>query len=235
VARARDRRWAALPWAAGIIYVLALIAEIVIGASLGIDQEDSAAKIVRTLNDHRDRVLIVSYIAVLYAVAFAIYLAQLHVVLRIGSSRARTLNHLVLVGGVLFIALHAVSDIGITGLLGAKLDAYGATHDPAIPYTLYLMTFALDSVGGVFSSLFLVAAGGLVMRTGVLPRWLGWVAIIGGVAAFIQGFGLGGVIASFGLVFELVGFVLLLVFVLASSIVLLRRGPGELTSAPAAA
>jgi hypothetical protein len=28
---------------------------------------------------------------------------------------------LVLVGGVLFVTLHAVSDIGITGLLGAKL------------------------------------------------------------------------------------------------------------------
>lgn len=42
-------------------------------------------------------------------------------------------------------------------------------------------------------------------------------------ARFLQAFGLGGVIATFGLVLDLVGFVLLLVFVLISSIVSLRR------------
>jgi hypothetical protein len=39
-----------------------------------------------------------------------------------------------------------------------------------------------------------------------------------------QGFGLGGVISTFGLVGDVFGFVLFLVFVLASSIVMLRRG-----------
>jgi hypothetical protein len=60
-----------------------------------------------------------------------------------------------------------VRNIGIYGLLGGKLAAY---HDQGISYTLYLTTFALDSVGDLF------------------------------------------------------GFVLFLVFVLASSIVILRRG-----------
>jgi hypothetical protein len=58
----------------------------------------------------------------------------------------------------------------------------------------------------------------------VLPRWLGWTAIVAGIMFFLQGFGLGGVIATFGLVFDLIAFVLFLVFVLGSSIVLLRRG-----------
>jgi hypothetical protein len=40
---------------------------------------------------------------------------------------------------------------------------------------------------------------------------------------FLQGFGLGGVIASFGLVLDLIGFLLLLVFVLVSSVILLMR------------
>jgi hypothetical protein len=223
---AREHRWS-LPWAAGIVYVVAVLAEIAVGASLGITQENSAAKIVRTMHEHRDRLLITAYIAVVYAVAFGIYLSRLHVLLRDGSAQGRTLNSLVLIGGVLFVALHSVSDIGITGLLGAKLAAWGAQHDPGIPYTLFLMTFALDSVGGVFSSLFLIAAGMLVMRSGALPRWLAWVAIVGGVAAFIQGFGLGGVIASFGLIFEIVGIVLLLVFVLGSSVLLLKRPPAS--------
>ena len=39
----------------------------------------------------------------------------------------------------------------------------------------------------------------------------------------LQAFGLGGLIASFGLVLDLIGFVLLLLFVLVSSLILLRR------------
>lgn len=111
-----------------------------------------------------------------------------------------------LVGGVLFIALHAVSDIGNTGLLGAKLASFAARHDQGLAYTLYL-TYALDSVGDVFGSLFAFAAGLLVL-----------------------GFGLGGVIASFGLVLDLLGFVLLLIFVLVSSVSSLRRN--ERSAAP---
>jgi hypothetical protein len=57
----------------------------------------------------------------------------------------------------------------------------------------------------------------------VLPRWLGWIAILAGILLFLQGFGLGGVIASFGLVLDLIGFVLFLIFVLVSSLILLRR------------
>jgi hypothetical protein len=95
---------------------------------------------------------------------------------------------------MLFVALHAVSDIGITGLLGAKLATFGAQHDQGLSYALYLMTFAVDSVGDVFGSLFAVAAGILVIGSGILPRWLGWASILAGIMFFLQGFGLGGVI-----------------------------------------
>jgi hypothetical protein len=73
---------------------------------------------------------------------------------------------LVLVGGALFVALHAVSDIGITGSLGAKLASFGFQHDQGLAYMLYLMTYGLDSVGDVFGSVFAVAAGVLVIDSG---------------------------------------------------------------------
>jgi hypothetical protein len=208
----------------GIIFVLALVAESVIATGVGVNQNDSAAKIATALHDHRQRLLAITYLSVVYAVAFVIYLWKLYHLLRGDPYRPRALSSLVLVGGVLFVALHAVSDIGITGLLGAKLATFGFQHDHGVSYTLYLMTFALDSVGDVFGSLFAIAAGLLVMGTGLLHRWLGWTLILVGILLFLQGFGLGGVIASFGLVLDLVGFLLLLIFVLASSLILLRRG-----------
>jgi hypothetical protein len=132
---------------------------------------------------------------------------------------------------MLFVTLHAVSDIGITGLLGAKLATYAFQHDQGLSYTLYLMTYALDSVGDVFFSLAALATGLLVIRSGALPRWLGWFAIVAGILFFLQGFGLGGVIASFGLVLDLIAFALFLIFILVSSVILLRRQPAVASTA----
>jgi Domain of unknown function (DUF4386) len=216
--------WERYAWVAGVFYVLALVAETVVGLLGGaVSQNDSAAKIANVLHDHRGRLLVITYLSVVYAVMFVIYLAKLYDLLRRDTDRTRFLGSLVLVGGALFIALHAVSDIGINGLLGAKLASFGSQHDRGVSYTLYLMTYGLDSVGDVFGSLFAFAAGLLVIGSGVLPRWLGWASILVGILFFLQGFGLGGVISSFGLVLDLIGFVLFLMFVLVSSVILLRR------------
>ena len=216
--------WARYAWAAGILYVVALVAETVVGVlGGGLSQNGSAAKIANTLYDHHGRLLVVTYLSVVYAAMFLIYLSKLYDLLRRDTDRTRFLGSLMLVGGALFIALHAVSDVGIFGLLGAKLASFGSQHDQGVSYTLYLMTYGLDSVADVFGSLFAFAAGVLVIGSGVLPRWLGWASILAGILFFLQGFGLGGVISSFGLVLDLIGFVLFLIFVLVSSVLMLTR------------
>jgi hypothetical protein len=217
------RPWERYAWVAGIVFVIALVAESVVGATIGLSQDDSAAKIASGLHEHRTQQLVIAYLSVVYAVMFVIYLCSLYALLRADSDRSRLLGSLMLVGGLLFVALHAVSDVGITGLLGAKLASHGSTHAPGTSYTLYLMTYALDSVGDAFGSLFAFAAGLLVIGRAVLPRWLGRVLLLTGGLLFLQGFGLGGVIARFGLVLDLIGFVLLLLVVLVSSVILLTR------------
>jgi hypothetical protein len=210
---------------AGILFVIALVAESVVSTGVGLSQDDSAAKIAGRLHEHRDRLLVIAYISVVYAVTFVIYLSGLFSLLRADADRSRILGLLVLLGGMLFVALHAVSDIGITGLLGAKLASFSDQGDHGLAYTLYLMTFALDSVGDVFCSLAAVAVGVLVIRSGVLPRWLALISIVAGILFFLQGFGLGGVIATFGLILDLIAFVLFLVFILVSSVILLMSRP----------
>ena len=223
VAKRASSGWERYAWVAGIVFVVALVAETVVSAAVGVSQNDSAAKIANALDHHRGRLLVIAYLSVVYAATFPVYLSKLSGLLRTDTARPRFLGSLVLAGGMLFVALHAVSDIGITGLLGAKLATFGAQHDQGLSYALYLMTFAVFSVGDVFGSLFAVAAGMLVIGTGILPRWLGWASILAGIMFFLQGFGLGGVIATFGLVLDLIGFVLFLTFVLVSSVILLRR------------
>jgi hypothetical protein len=232
VARRSSDAWERYAWAAGIVFVVALGAEVVVAVGVPASQTDSAAKIANALADHQERLLVMAYLSVVYAAAFPIYLSRLHRLLRGDPDRAGFLGPLVLMGGVLFVTLHAVSDIGITGLLGSTLASFGAQHDQGVSYTLYLMTFALDSVGDVFGSLFAVATGLLVFERGVLPRWLGWVSILAGILLFLQAFTLGGIIATFGVVVDVIGFVLLLIFVLASSVILLRRGNSRSDTAP---
>jgi hypothetical protein len=59
-------------WAAGIVYVVALLAEIVVALGVGLTQNDSAAKIASGLHEHRDRLLVIAYLSVVYATAFLI-------------------------------------------------------------------------------------------------------------------------------------------------------------------
>jgi Domain of unknown function (DUF4386) len=217
------RDWQRYAWVAGIIYVVALVAESVVAVGVGLTQNDSAGKMASALYEHRTRLVVIACLSVVYAASFLIYLWSLYNELRGAPDRPRILAPLVLAGGLIFVALHGVSDIGITGLVGAKLAAYGAHHDHSVSYSLYLTTYAFDSVADVFGSLFAVAAGLIVLQSGVLPRWLGWISIVAGLMFFLQAFGLGGVIASFGLVLDIIGFVLFLIFVLASSIIFLRR------------
>jgi hypothetical protein len=210
--------WERYAWAAGVVFVLALLAESVVAVGIGLTHQDSAPTIAAGLDVHEGRMIAIACISIVYAVAFIVYLWKLYCLLRGDPARPNDLSILVLVGGVLFVTLHAVSDIGITGMLGARVASYSIAHDQGLSFSLYYLTYALDSVADVFGSLAFLAAGLLILRTGDLPRRLGWVAIATTPFLLLQGFGLGGVIATFGLVLDLIGFLLLLAFVVATSV-----------------
>lgn len=146
---------------ARIIFVIALVAESVVATGVGLTQNDSPEKVARALYVQRERSLVIAYHSVLYATTFLIYLCSLYNLLRGDTDRPRILGSLVPVEGVLFVALHAVSGIGITGLLGAKLASFRSQHGHGISYMLHLLTFPLDSVGDVFGSLSVFAARGI--------------------------------------------------------------------------
>lgn len=214
-----------LPWIAGIVFVVALVAESVVSVGVGLTHDDPAATVASALDEHHRRLVVIACISVVYAPFFVVYLTGLHGLLGGATENRHPLSNLVLVGGTLMVSMHAVSDIGITGLLGAKVATYEAVRDPGVSHALYYATFALDSVGDVFGSVFLVVAGVLAVQSRVLPRWLGRLAMIAGALLFLQGFGLGGVIGTFGLLLDGIGFVAFLAFVLVSSGILLVRSP----------
>jgi uncharacterized protein DUF4386 len=214
-------------WTGGILYVVALVSEAVISAGYKLSQDDSAAKIAQSLVDHRTSLIVVFSLSILYAVGFVVWLTRLDDFLRRASSERRFFTSWVLIGGLLFVALHSVSDIGIYALLAGKVATYAAQHDNELAYTLYLLTYALDSVADVFASLFMLVAGAQIVTARPFPCWLGWVGIAACPFLFLQAFGLGGVVSTFGLALDLIGFLLLLVFVAATSVVGFIRAPSQ--------
>jgi hypothetical protein len=52
--------WERYAWAAGILFVIALVAETVVAFGVGVNQNDSAAKIANALHDHRGRLLVIT-------------------------------------------------------------------------------------------------------------------------------------------------------------------------------
>ena len=123
--------WERYAWVAGILFVLVVLVESAIGVGVGIDQNDSAAKIASALADHKNRLLVVEGLCVVYAAMFPIYLWKLYDrLLHMDADGSPALGSLLLVGGVLFVALHAVSDVGIYGVLNGKLASFGARTRP---------------------------------------------------------------------------------------------------------
>jgi hypothetical protein len=88
---------------------------------------------------------------------------------------------------------------------------------PAVTQTLSVINSDCFFGFAVGTATIFIAAGGLIIRTGFLPRWLGWISVLLGIAAVTP--------AGF------VSFIGLLLWILAVSIVLFRRTPATPTPA----
>jgi hypothetical protein len=87
-----------------------------------------------------------------------------------------------------FGLVNAVEILGSAALLATAVEA--ATHpfgDPAANVQLmYLVSGHLWTVGGLFFGLWLMPMGWCVLRSGWMPRVLGWI-LIGGGAGYVLG------------------------------------------------
>jgi predicted membrane channel-forming protein YqfA (hemolysin III family) len=113
VATGSARALEAYAWIGGILYVVALLTESVIALGFKISQDDSAAKIANSLDDHHKRLVLVFCLCILYVVGFVLYLTRLDDLLRRSTSDRRFFASWVLIGGVLIFVL-ASSVIGLT-------------------------------------------------------------------------------------------------------------------------
>ena len=153
----------------------------------------------------------------LSVVAFLYFVGSLWNVLREaeGSSALATMS---LGGAVALMAAYVVQLALLAGTAQAALNGLQPDVVAALRETSTMVSNLSDILMGVF----IAAASVVMLRSHLLPRWIGWVGVISGLCY----------VASLGQIFsadsqlgtaEFVGFVLLIVWTLATSIMLYRR------------
>jgi hypothetical protein len=203
-----NRRWTAL---SGIIFVALML----VGASFVTDvpkADASASEIAGYLADsgNHTRNIVGAYLWVLGGLAFLGFVAGLRAVLRRAEGDAGMLSSLVFGAGVVFTAVWSVSAVALASVAYAVEFSNAPVNNPDIVRVLPQMASLLLLLGGGFAGIALVlATSALILRTGVLPRWLAWFGIIVGIT----------------LVFDVayMNILPLVAWVAGASIVLLRR------------
>ena len=202
------QRWTAL---SGSIFVVLMLG----GASFILDVpkgDASPQEIATYLTDsgNHTRNIVGAYLWVLGGLAFLGFVTGLRAVLRRAEGDPGTLSNLVFGAGVVFTAVWSVSAAALASVAYTVEFSDARVSNPDLVTVLPSLGGLLLLLGGGFAGILLLTATTiLIVRTGVLPRWLAWF----------------GIIVAIALVFDVtyVNILPLVAWVLVASIVLLRR------------
>jgi hypothetical protein len=163
-----------LIWTGPLYAVLLLASDFAFGDQPG--EKASAAQVVRYFDGHRGRTMTEAFVAPALAALLVLFAGELR-----SRARARTAGAgpTIMFGGAVLVAAGAL----IGAMLDLALVSSAQHHQPQVAQTLNVVSNAdwLPFIGGL--AVFLVGAGITVLRTGLLPGWLGWVALVAGLVS----------------------------------------------------
>jgi len=174
----QQSRWERLAPLTGVVAVVIIIAVFSIGGSTP-DEHDSASTVWAYYSRHHDKQTALAFILAI-ALPFLVFFASTlrHELRRAGGTGQ--LSTAAFGGGVL-----AAAGFGLLATVHIALSSAGervVTQGTVQTLNVLDNNDFVPAVAGV--ALLVLAAGLSVVRHGGLPRWLGWVAIVLGIAAF---------------------------------------------------
>ncbi|WP_327636780.1 hypothetical protein OHB24_43170 [Kribbella sp. NBC_00482] len=222
-----ELRWGGF---AGLAFVvLAMLGRFLPGNAPTVGDSDST--ISSWLSDHRTTILFSSLmwaaaagLVIWFSAAFAEAIREraersdVHLALLAGS---------VLVGGAIFV------NAGLTAATAFGIDG----RDAAITRSMYDLSAVMTTMIGFAAALPLAAAGIGVLRTHVMPNWLGYLGLLAAVVSFIGAFGVfadSGTFVAGGMLMTTVPLLLSAVWIIGASGYMVREHLPELTTGDAA-
>ena len=213
-------RWGA--WAGIAFVVLVLVTGFLPGSPP--KPSDSAAKIAKYFVDKSDEIRITTYVGGLATIAVLFWLGALWRFMRKAEGTGPMLATSALAGGVVAAVLTTVGGIILGATIILKLqNGFAKPSDVRLFYVLG-NNFVIS---GGFGIIVLIASVSLlVLRTGMMPRW---VAAVGGVDLVLWIVACGGVTSTkdFIFYFGFGAFVVFAIWVLIVSILMLRAPSGN--------
>lgn len=176
-----------LIWTGPVYAVLFLAAGLLLeGDTPG--EKSSGAEVIKYYNGHSGRTLTEVFAAPAIVALLVLFAAELR-------ARARALGDRgagpsVMFGGAVLLGAGMLTGAFVSLGLASASDH----HQAQVAQTLNVLGNAdwIPFIAGL--AVFLLGAGITVLRTGMLPKWLGWVALVGGVVSLA---GPGGFIGYF--------------------------------------
>jgi MFS family permease len=199
----RNQRWMA--WTGPLFAVVFLAITLLLGSSPS--EKASAQKVVNYYNSHQGRTLTGVFLTPALAALLVLFASYVRTVVRDRYPGAGPGPSMMLGGAVLWAA-----GIFVGATLGLALLTAADNHQNQAAQSLNVLSAAswLPFIAGI--AITLIGAGMSVLSTGVLARWMGWVALVGGIVALA---GPGG----------FVGFFLGPLWLLVAGIMLARQQP----------
>ena len=166
--RDAERAW---PLSGIVFVVLFLVAFTLIGNS-----GDTPAAVLSFYGENEGRLITSFFLIALSALAYIWFVVSVRSVLSRVEPEPRALAALGFAGGLTTAVLLIVAAVPLAALTDA-VDQIGRESAGAA-YAMNSMAYPLFTVGIGASSLLALAVGLTALRTGVLPRWLGWVSLV---------------------------------------------------------
>lgn len=206
----RDRSWIA-PALGILFFVLVLVGAILTGEGKD-PAKDSAEEITQYYIDNESQQLWGAFLVALGMVPFLFFAGYLRRVLYRAEGTDGFLPTVAWGGAVL---LAAGTTVGAS--LTFALADYAEDLDPVAMQAINTITYDFFFPFPIGMSILLLGAGLSAVRSGALPRWLAWIAIVVGIVCLLGPVGFAGFLLGFA-------------WILVVSILLTRRArraPGE--------
>jgi hypothetical protein len=188
---------------AGLLFVLLLVVAVIVGGETP-DADDSLQKVVEYWNDNKDQNIAASIIAAIATVPFLWFAGVLRSVLAAAEGLPTRLASTAWGGAI----LTAAGWLMIVAFNFVAADTAGDV-EPAVTQTFSVLQADFFFPLAIGASVFLLASGLAIVRFGVLRSWLGWAAIVLGVACLTPG--------------GFIAILLMLVWIIVVSVMLFQR------------
>jgi hypothetical protein len=204
--------WARYAPLSGVLFVVLVVVSVLVSGFDSVSADDSTQEVVDFWSDNDGQQIASALIGALAMVPFLWFLGVLRSTLRLAEGGTGRLSATAYAGGIVLVGFALVDGALQFAVADSVGDVpAGVTQSLSVLYNDFFLGFPIG-----FGTLMLATAG-VLLRTRVLPTWLGWFALVLGIAAF----------------FGPVGFVAFLVFLIWAAIVsvtLYQRG--EPTATP---